>query len=104
MKKQITSLLVFSALVLAAPSIQANTTPLNSSGNSTSAVASQIDLNTATVTELQRLPGVGISKAKAIVEYRDTKGPFVEVAELTEVKGIGDKMLRKIEDRVFVVK
>ncbi|MDW5284965.1 helix-hairpin-helix domain-containing protein [Alteromonas macleodii] len=48
------------------------------------------------------LPGVGQSKAKAIIKYREEVGPFLEVAQLTQVKGIGEKMLNKIEGYVQV--
>lgn len=104
MKRQLTSLIVFTALVFAAPSIHAASDTANLKASAGSAVSQRIDLNTATVTELQSLPGVGSAKAQAIVAYREDKGPFVEVAELTEVKGIGDKMLGKIEQQVFVSK
>ncbi|HBI74909.1 MAG TPA: competence protein, partial [Alteromonas macleodii] len=62
----------------------------------------RIDLNSATVEQLITLPGVGQSKAKAIIKYREEVGPFLEVAQLTQVKGIGEKMLNKIEGYVQV--
>ncbi len=61
-----------------------------------------LDLNSATVEQLMMLPGIGKSKAQAIVDYREQVGRFVEVAQLTEVKGIGDKLLAKIESQVQV--
>lgn len=61
-----------------------------------------LDLNSATVEQLMLLPGIGKSKAQAIVDYREEVGRFVEVAQLTEVKGIGEKLLAKIESLVKV--
>lgn len=58
-----------------------------------------ININTASAEELaQQLKGVGLSKAKAIVAYREQHGPFTEVAQLTEVKGIGQRTLELNED------
>ena len=55
-----------------------------------------VNLNTADVETLTReLAGIGASKAKAIIEYRNAHGPFVSVDELLEVKGIGASTLEK---------
>lgn len=61
-----------------------------------------LDLNTATLKQLNDLPGIGESKARAILDYRMKKGRFSKVEELTEVKGIGDKMLEKLKPLVYV--
>lgn len=61
-----------------------------------------LDLNTATLKQLNDLPGIGESKARAILDYRKDKGRFSKVEELTEVKGIGDKMLEKLKPFVYV--
>lgn len=60
-----------------------------------------ININTASVEELSKLPGIGKSKAELIVAYRQTH-PFKAVSELTEVKGIGPKMLEKIQGHITV--
>ena len=65
-------------------------------------VSQKINLNTASVDELTALPGIGKSKAQAIVNYRKDVGEFLEVEQLTEVKGSGPKMLSKIEHFVMV--
>ncbi|MBE6760188.1 MAG: ComEA family DNA-binding protein [Ruminococcaceae bacterium] len=56
-----------------------------------------VNINTATAHELEEtLPGIGSSKAEAIVEYRERMGGFTSVEELAEVDGIGAELLRRI--------
>lgn len=63
--------------------------------------AGVVNLNTADVETLTReLTGIGASKAKAIVEYRDVHGPFSSVDELLEVKGIGASTLEKNRTKI----
>ncbi|MDF2961949.1 MAG: competence protein ComEA [Paenibacillus sp.] len=58
----------------------------------------RIDLNKATLEQLTTLPGIGESKAKAIISYREQIGGRFKTAEqLLNVKGIGDKVLAKIK-------
>jgi len=62
-----------------------------------------IDLNSADAATLQReLSGVGVAKARAIVEYREAHGPFASVDELLEVKGIGPAILQKNRSKLHV--
>lgn len=61
-----------------------------------------IDLNTASATELEALPGVGPAIALRIVEHRENNGPFTSVDGLLEVSGIGPATLEKIRDRATV--
>jgi comEA protein len=60
----------------------------------------KIDINTATVSDLQMLPGIGPTLAKRIVEFRNEKGSFKNSAQLLEVKGIGKKTLEKLSDLI----
>ena len=60
-----------------------------------------VDLNTASLADLAALPGIGESKARAIVAWREST-PFRSVDELREVKGIGDKMLEKLRPQLTV--
>ncbi len=55
-----------------------------------------ININTATVDELQTLPGIGESKAQAIVDYRETYGSFASAEDITSVSGIGDSTYAKL--------
>jgi competence ComEA-like helix-hairpin-helix protein len=59
-----------------------------------------ININTATVDELAKLPQIGERFAKKIVEYRETYGPFRRPEHLMLVEGINDKKFRLIKDSV----
>jgi competence protein ComEA len=59
-----------------------------------------INLNTASVAELDQLPGVGEARAKEIVATREKRGGFKSVEELAEVKGIGKAALEKLRPLV----
>ena len=61
-----------------------------------------LDLNTATVQQLEKLPGVGPVRAASIVEYRVQNGPFQSVAELAAVEGIGMGVLAQVQEYLFV--
>ena len=62
-----------------------------------------INVNTATKEELVALPGIGPSKAQAILDYRSAHGPFKSVEEVKDVKGIGAKRFEKIKGELTVV-
>jgi competence ComEA-like helix-hairpin-helix protein len=62
-----------------------------------------LDLNTATVEELQKLPTVGPVAAKAIVRFREKSGPFRRVEDLLAVRGFTKKRLEKIRPYITVV-
>ena len=55
-----------------------------------------IDLNTADVETLQRLPGIGEKLAGAILSYREVHGPFRNITELKSVEGIGEEIFARI--------
>ena len=61
-----------------------------------------INVNTATATDLEELPGVGEVIAQAILDYRTENGPFTSVDQLLDVSGIGDATLENIRDLVTV--
>lgn len=56
----------------------------------------KVNINKATVEELQRIPGIGEVLAKRIIEYRNKTGGFKSIEELKNVKGIGEKKLEAI--------
>lgn len=64
--------------------------------------AATINVNTATAEQLTALNGIGDTKAKAIVEYRQSHGAFKSVDQLVDVKGIGLKTVEKNRDQMTV--
>jgi len=63
-----------------------------------------VDINTAPASELESLPGIGPSKAAAIVQYRTDHGAFASVDDLDNVPGIGPSTLASLRDQVTVGK
>jgi competence protein ComEA len=61
-----------------------------------------VNLNTATATVLEELPGVGPVLAQRIVDWRSEHGRFASVDELAEVSGIGEKMFAQLQGKVTV--
>jgi len=63
-----------------------------------------VDLNNATATELQTIPGIGKVTAARIVEWRKQHGPFRRAEDLMKVKGIGEKSFDKLRPYLKVGK
>lgn len=66
------------------------------------AIAAEININTADRMALEGLDGIGPTKAEAIVQYRETNGPFTSVDDLDNVSGIGEATLEANRDRLTV--
>lgn len=69
---------------------------------STAGSAALVNINTATVTELDELPGVGPSTAQAIVDERAANGSFATIEDLMRVTGIGEKKFAKLKPLICV--
>ncbi|MCY8933755.1 helix-hairpin-helix domain-containing protein [Bacillus atrophaeus] len=61
-----------------------------------------VNINTASLEELQAISGVGPSKAEAIIAYREENGKFQAVEDITNVSGIGEKSFEKIKSAITV--
>ena len=60
----------------------------------------KVNINTASVEELSNLDGIGVSKAEAIIKYREENGKFNSIEDITKVSGIGNNVYEKIKDNI----
>ena len=81
---------------------ESGTAPSTSTTEGATPPEGLVDLNAATVEQLDTLPGVGPVTAEAIVAWRDANGPFTSVDQLAEVDGIGPARLEKLRAQVHV--
>jgi len=72
-----------------------------STENSNAETKSLININSASIDELQNLSGIGESKATSIIEYRNTT-KFNVIEDIKNVKGIGDSLFEKIKDSITI--
>ena len=67
-----------------------------------SAVGEYININTATLDQLDTLPGIGPAIGQRIIDYREKIGGFKRIEEITQVSGIGEATFAKIKDSITV--
>jgi competence protein ComEA len=80
--------------------IEGETVPGAADGGKTS--GDKVNINLASATELEALPGIGPTLAERIVAYREKKGGFKNVEELKQVSGIGEKKFEELRDYVEI--
>jgi competence protein ComEA len=89
-------LLLVTLLALAGGSAQAQEPSHSAASGST------LNLNSATLPQLEALPGVGRSTAERIIEYRQKNGGFKRIEDLMNVRGIGEKSFLKLKPLITV--
>lgn len=77
-------------------------TNISSSSEGSASENGVININTATLEELQKINGVGEIKARSIIEYREKNGGFKSIDEMKNIDGIGDKTFEKMKDGITV--
>lgn len=88
-------------------SFQSNLPPsqeFENKGQNTQYNGNLIDLNSASLSDLMTLPGIGEAKANAIINFRNKYGLFENTSELTYVPGIGSDLLESIQDKITIGK
>lgn len=70
--------------------------------NTSENLTDKINLNSASLEELDTLPGIGPARAADIIAYRESKGGFKTIEEITNIKGIGDATFEKMKDMITV--
>jgi competence protein ComEA len=93
------------AVLAAAPAAaaqQKSSTPKSPAAKSAPSAGAPLNINTATLAQLETLPGLGRAVAERIVEYRDKNGNFKKVEDLMNVKGIGEKSFLKLKPLITV--
>jgi len=97
--------LVIVSLLAAAPHAAAAQTAARAKASSNTGAAASagiVNLNTASASDLEALPGIGAKTAARIVEYRQKNGPFKKIEELMNVQGIGEKNFLKLKPQISV--
>ncbi len=75
--------------------------PSNNSGSEES-IVELININTASLDELDSLPGIGATLAQRIIDYRNENGPFTSIEEIMDVSGVGPSTFENIKDLITV--
>jgi competence protein ComEA len=97
--------LLWLGLALAGGAFAEGKTPTTAKAPAAQVAAAQetVNVNTADAETLARvLQGIGAAKAEAIVQYREEHGDFVDVYELANVKGVGERTVEINEDRIVL--
>jgi competence protein ComEA len=102
MIRMMTAIVLALGLVAPLASAQESAKPAAKAATSSASSGTPINLNTATVAQLETLPGIGKSTAERILEYRQKNGGFKKVEDLMNVRGIGEKSFLKMKALITV--
>jgi competence protein ComEA len=84
------------------PAVAQNAPAARATAKPAAAAAAVVNINTASVAELNALPGIGAKTAALIVEYRQKNGLFKKIEDLMNVRGIGEKNFLKLKPQLTV--
>jgi competence protein ComEA len=102
MLRNVLTIAAVASLLATLPSLAASAQSKPTAAASKPAPTTPVNINTASVTDLEGLPGVGAKTAARIVEYRQKNGPFKKVEELMNVRGLGEKNFLKLKPQLTV--
>ena len=97
----VSALAICGAFLITAPMASAQSAPAAPAASATPAKPA-LNLNAATLEQLETLPGIGRKTAERILEYRTKSGGFKRIEDLMNVKGIGEKSFLKIKPLIAV--
>ena len=101
MKKVNAVALILLALSIAMPSTF-SMAAAEQDTTSSQAITAKININSADQTQLQKVPGIGPVTASKIIAYRNEKGDFTQIDQLTNIKGIGNATLEKMRPYITI--
>jgi competence protein ComEA len=93
--------LVIVSLLAASPQASAAQAATRTAAKA-SPVVGVVNINTASASDLEALPGIGAKTAARIIEYRQKNGPFKKIEELMNVRGVGEKNFLKLKPQISV--
>ena len=91
-----------SAAASEAPAPEASPAPTEEPVLEEVLVEKSVDINQASLEELDRLPGIGPALGQRIIDYREQNNGFYDIEEIMEVSGIGEKTFQKLEPYIYV--
>ena len=97
-----TGLLLCAIALATAGSAQAQSAAAEQAAGTKAGASAPVNLNTASASQLESLPGIGARTAERIVEYRQKNGNFKKIEELMNVRGIGEKSFLKLKPLIVV--
>ncbi|ATY78735.1 MULTISPECIES: ComEA family DNA-binding protein [Aeromonas] len=102
--KKLSAIMLLACLPLFSQPVLAadKATPKQTTTASVAKETGKLNINTATLAELTSLKGIGDKKAQAIVDYREKQGKFTSVDQLADVNGIGPATLEANRDMIIV--